>query len=122
MDIHEAIDEKKKQIDKLEREITALQVAAKILEGTQPDKSKSQPEMAASILEEAGKPMHVSQLSEQIKKKFGKRIKNNNLGVMLFRYAQRGTRFYKVEGRPNTYGLLVWRPVPEEIAKLKAAS
>ena len=64
--------------------------------------------MVYSILEEVGKPMHVGQIAERIKKNFGTSIKTPNLGVMLYRYAQREKRFYKVAGKPNTYGLLKW--------------
>jgi hypothetical protein len=70
--------------------------------------TKSQPDMVYSILEEVGKPMHVAQIVEQIKKKLGVTVNTVNLGVMLFRCAQRGTRFYKVKGKPNTYGLIKW--------------
>jgi hypothetical protein len=106
--IQEVILEKERQVAHLEKEIVALKLAAKILEDNalQTDKPMSQPEMAASILATVGKPMHVSQIADQMKKRFGIAIKTTNLGVMLFRYAKRESKFYKVEGKPNTYGLI----------------
>jgi hypothetical protein len=110
MEISEAIEERKRQIKKLESEIDALLLAAEILKGSaKTEKPKSQPDMAYAILEEVGKPMHVTQIADQIKRLFKLPVKSNNLGVMLFRYAKRGNRFYKVEGKPNTYGLLKWQ-------------
>ena len=109
-DIQDAIAEKRDQIKRLEKDIEALLRAKEILVGDEQStgKPKSQPDMAYSILEEIGKPMHVAQIAEKIAKKFGLTIKVMNLGVMLYRYAQRGTRFYKVKGKPNTYGLIKW--------------
>lgn len=122
MDIQEAIEERKKQIRSLQQEIAALETAASILK-KQPitDKPKSQPDMAGSVLESVGKPMHVSQIAAQIRSTFGRNVKTNNLGVLLFRYAKRGSRFYKVEGRPNTYGLVKWQPIAERLEHVKLA-
>lgn len=113
MDILEAIAAKEKLIEQLRKEISTLQSAAQILEGDPGEKAKSQPEMAAAILEQTGKPMHVTQILEQMKRKFRKSPKPNTLGVTLYRYAKRGSRFYKVKGKPNTYGLIKWQ-TPEE--------
>jgi len=123
MDIQEAIEERKKEIRRIQQEIAALELAEEILsKQTKTDKPKSQPDMAASILEEVGKPMHVTQISAQIKARFKQNVKSNNLGVMLFRYAKRGTRFYKVEGRPNTYGLIKWQQLGERLETIKTAT
>jgi hypothetical protein len=116
MNIQEAIHEREKQIRHLQQEIKSLQVAAEILKGkASAEKPETQPEMAYAVLEDIGKPMHVTQISEQIKKKFAVSIKANNLGVMLFRYAKRGKRFYKVQGRKNTYGLIKWQEISERL-------
>jgi hypothetical protein len=120
MNIREAINEKQQQIKKLEQEIGALQIALGILEKTQMPigfnmQPKSQPEMAALVLEEVGKPVHIRQIAAQIKKTFGVTIKPNNLGVMLFRYSKRGSRFYKAKGKPSTYGLIKWQDLSERI-------
>jgi hypothetical protein len=118
MNIQEAIDEREKQIRFLQQEIKSLQVAAEILKGKAPtEKPKTQPEMAYAVLDDVGKPMHVAQIVAQIKKKFAVNIKANNLGVMLFRYAKRGKRFYKVQGRKNTYGLIRWQEISERLEK-----
>ena len=120
MDIQEAIEDRQKQIKRLEQEISTLQVAAKLLTGsTKTERPQTQPDMASAILEEVGKPMHVTQITAQIKKKFGKPVKSNNLGVMLFRYAKRGNRFYKAKGKPNTYGLIKWQDLSERIEATK---
>jgi hypothetical protein len=124
-DIQEAIAQKRDQIKRLERDIEALQRAQEILLGNDQsaEKPKSQPDMVHSILEEVGKPMHVAQIAEQMKKKFGIAVKTTNLGVMLYRYAQRAKRFYKVKGKPNTYGLLKWESIEgTEVLKQMRAS
>ena len=120
MEISEAIEERRRQIKKLETEIEALVLAAEILKGgAKTEKPKSQPDMAYAVLEEVGKPMHVTQIADQIKKVYKASIKPNNLGVMLFRYAKRGNRFYKAEGKPNTYGLLKWQQISERVEATK---
>jgi len=108
--IREVINQKAEQIKRLERDIEALQRAEDIFSGDEKitEKRQSQPDMVYSILEEVGKPMHVAQIAERMKKTFQISVKTANLGVMLYRYAQRETRFYKVEGKPNTYGLIKW--------------
>jgi hypothetical protein len=120
MQITEAIEERLKQIRLLQQEINALEKAAEILKGTpKTDKPRSQPDMAAAILEGIGKPMHIAQIAAQIKREFGATIKANNLGVMLFRYSKRGSRFYKVQGKPSTYGLVKWQDISERIESAK---
>jgi len=91
------------------------------MRGKPREKPKSQPDMANAILDEIGKPMHVTQIAAQIKDRFGQNVKPNNLGVMLFRYAKRGSRFYKVESRPNTYGLIKWQQISERLDHVKMA-
>jgi HB1, ASXL, restriction endonuclease HTH domain len=119
MDIRDAIQQRIKQVKRLEEEIAALQRAEKLVEESSPASSKpgTQADMATSVLELAGKPMHVSDISTQIRRKFGIQIKTNNLGVMLFRYAKRGSKFYKAKGKPNTYGLVKWEEtsIPERL-------
>ena len=121
MEISDAIEERKRQIKKLENEIDALLLASEILkQNTKTDKPKSQPDMAYTVLEEVGKPMHVKQIADQIKKQFKIPIKTNNLAVMLFRYAKRGNKFYKSQGKPNTYGLLKWQKISERLESSKS--
>ena len=122
-EIQEAIAEKRRQIDELSNDIKALEKAAQIIERSarRVEKPESQSAMAAAILEEIGKPMHVASIGEQIKRKFQRAIKTNNLGVMLFRFARRGSLFYKVEGKPNTYGLLKWHSVTQRADEIREA-
>ncbi len=121
MDILEAIAEKEKQIEQLRREINTLHSAARILDMAErrTEKAKSQPAMAASILDEIGKPMHVSQIVDQIKKRFRISVKTNTLGVTLYRYAKRNSSFYKVKGKPNTYGLVKWQAPSERAESIR---
>jgi hypothetical protein len=121
MDIREAVEQRKKQIERLQREIQTLEAAEELMKGKPREKPQSQPDMAGAILEEIGKPMHVTQIAAQVKSKFGQIVKPNNLGVMLFRYAKRGSRFYKVEGKPNTYGLVKWQEIKDRIENNKAS-
>jgi len=122
-DIHQVIAQKQREIQRLEKEIAALQLADAILSGSHGDteKSKSQPEMVTHILEEVGKPMHVTQIADQMKSRFQVRVKTTNLGVLLYRYAQRNSRFYKVKGKPNTYGLAKWQAMGERAGEIKSA-
>ncbi len=117
-DIYNTLAEKQKELERLQREIDALRMAVRIL-GSEEDTlvaeaAQSQPQMIAAILEASGKPMHVKQLAEQIKRKFKRTVKKTNLGVLLYRYAQRGRRFYKVPGKPNTYGLIKWQALRDQ--------
>ena len=120
MDIQAAIDERKQLIKRVQDEINALEKAADILRGkAQNEKPKTQADMAAAVLDEIGKPMHVSQIADQIKKRFQQTISPNNLGVMLFRYARRQSRFYKAKDKPNTYGLIRWQTIEERMDREK---
>lgn len=114
-DIYKTLAEKQKQLELLQREIDALRLAAKILGDesvkTSPEGKPSQPQMAVAVLEANGKPMHVHSIVEQIHKKFGVKIKTNNLAVLLYRYAQRGKHFYKDVRKGNTYGLIRWQAI-----------
>ena len=111
-DIHKLLGEKRRELERLQREVDALAIAAGLLSDERPLDAKvraqSQPQLVIGILEAKGEPMHVKQIAGQMKK-FKKNIKKANLGVLLYRYAQRGKHFYKVAGKPNTYGLLKWR-------------
>lgn len=113
-DLYGLLAEKQKQLTELQREVDALLLAVKLLGNDKPiaGEAQSQPQMAVAVLEAHGKPMHVSEIASQISKRFKRSIKKANLSVVLFRYAKRGRHFYKVPGRPNTYGLLKWQIGP----------
>lgn len=114
-DIHKLLAEKRKQLEHLQREVDALAIAAGLLSDDRPlsddTRAQSQPQLVLGILEAAGKPLHLSQIATQLQKRLGRKVKKTNLGVLLYRYAQRGKHFYKVPSKPNTYGLLKWRSV-----------
>jgi hypothetical protein len=126
MDIEQVIKDKRRQIEKLEEEIYTLEKASKILgHASMGDKQLSQPAMVETILADVGKPLHLDRLIEQIKSRYKQVVKKNNLGVTLYRYAERGSKFYKVPGKPNTYALLAWQKPEEKIREaesLRAAS
>ncbi len=63
--------------------------------------------------------MHVSQIVEQIKKRYRVSVKTNTLGVTLYRYAKRNSSFYKVKGKPNTYGLVKWQAPTERAESIR---
>ena len=109
-DIFKVLSEKQKQLNILQREVDALRVATQLLsdDSASPagDSEMSQPQMVQAILEAHGKPMHVSEIAQQMKKQYKKTVKVENLAVLLYRYAQRGRRFFKEPNKKNTYGLL----------------
>jgi len=129
-EITAAIQEKLREIARLKKQIESLQEAEEILQGyaKKKEEPRSQPQMAAAILDEVGKPMHVSIIAEQMKKRYQQTVKVANLGVMLFRYSKRLKTFYKVKGKPNTYGLSKWETTnaladkDKGIEKYRAAS
>ena len=115
-DIRSVLNDKQQELVKLQREIEALRLSISLL-GSDDEESPidkdvdrpiSQPKLIASILDASGKPMHVREITYQLKKSFKVEAKKGNLAVMLFRYSRRGSTFYKVPDKPNTYGLLKW--------------
>ena len=122
-DIYSVLHEKQKQLVILQREVDALRLAMKLLgeeKLSDEDTKLSQPLMAVAILEAMGKPLHVKNIAEQMKKRFKISVKLNNLSVMLYRYATRGRHFFTSSDKPNTYGLLKWEA--EEPSKVVAMS
>ena len=67
----------------------------------------SQPSMAKAVLQEHHSEMHVKEISQAIKVKFGVEIKPSYLAPVLFR--QLGATFYKSKKQPNTFGLTAWK-------------
>src|SRR5947209_6942637 len=106
-DIYEVLTQKRREATQLQREIEALELAGRLLQGEKPTANQQEgsiPQKVAAILQAEGKPLHVSEIISRLKSKFKTTVKKNNLGVLLYRYAQRGSRFYKVQDKPNTYG------------------
>ena len=115
-EIEQALSEKLKQLEQVQREVDTLRSALQIVRDNSgrspaPILPHSQPQMAVAILEAAGHPLHAKDIASQMRQRFGASVNKVNLGVLLYRYQQRGKHFYKVPGKPNTYGLLKWRPV-----------
>jgi len=110
-DIYKLLAEKRKELEQLQRDVNALTLAANLLRGEEPvtGEAQSQPQMIVAILEAHGKAMHVSKIADEMRKRFKKSVKKSNLGVLLYRYAQRGKNFYKALNKPNTYGLIKWQ-------------
>ena len=111
-DIYEVLTQKRREATQLQREIEALELAGRLLQGDKPTANQqegSTPQKVTAILQAEGKPLHVSQIATELKNKFKTSVKKNNLSVLLYRYAQRGSRFYKVKDKPNTYGLIEWQ-------------
>ncbi len=120
-DIYKLLSEKRKALERLQRDVDVLSVAVGLLSGDEseidPRHPQSQPQIMVALLEANGKPLHVKEIAAGLEKKLKKKISKNNVSVILYRYAQRGKHFYKVVGQPNTYGLLKWRAIPNQQQK-----
>ena len=66
-------------------------------------KGRSQVDMAFDILIEAGTPLHVSELLERIKARFGRQVDRESLVSALTKRVLRADRFVRTE--KNTFGL-----------------
>lgn len=104
--------EKEMQLRQLEREVEALRIAMRLVGETAENSGSvnelSQPQMMRAVLLDHGKPMHINEIGNAIKKRFDKKIKNTYLAALVYRYIKRGKLFYKAE-KPNTFGLLEWQ-------------
>ena len=99
---------------KLSHEVEAMRVTLRLLADAQDltseqqNKEFSQPQMVRAILSEHTAPMHLSEIIKAVHMKFGKVLKPNVIAAVIFRYAKRGSMFYKADA-PNTWGLLEWK-------------
>ena len=113
--IFDTLRQKELQLRQLERDVEALRVAARLLADDTNDAEQastqalSQPQMMRQVLLEKNEPMHISKIVEGIKKKYNKKLRAAYLVAIIYRYKKRGKLFYKVEGKPNTFGLLEWQ-------------
>jgi hypothetical protein len=71
--------------------------------GTKNTKGRSQLDMAFDILEEVGRPLHISELLERIHARFGQRIDRESLVSALTKRVLRADRFVRTQ--KNTFGL-----------------
>lgn len=119
-ELREILERKREQFQKLDREIEVLEVAIELVEKesivTEKMDKLSVPQLVAAILEDAGQPLHTHQIRALLSSK-GREISKDSLSSALFQYAKRRKLFYKVEDKPNTYGLRRWqgRNVDQEI-------
>lgn len=112
--IEEVLQQKESELLRLQEDIEALRRAARIMARVQAgkpasgpaSKKVSQPVMAKVVLEAHHREMHVKDIAEGIKAKFGVEIKPSYLAPAIYR--QIGSMFYKSE-KPNTFGLLEWQ-------------
>jgi predicted nuclease with TOPRIM domain len=102
-------------VSTLGREIEAVKTTVKLL-GDAEDQSSdeqsvalSQPQMIRAVLAEHKKEMHLSEILGAVELKFHVKLKPNVTAAVIFRYAKRGSIFYKAPSKPNTWGLLSFR-------------
>lgn len=115
-DIWSLLRQKEEQLKLLARQVEALRVAAqlmaeeqKLVGGVSESETPTQPEMIRAVLAEKGEPMHVSKISEAVRKKYSKRLKPLYLTSIIYRLMKKGKLFYKVSDRPGTFGLIEWQ-------------
>ena len=112
--IYDVLREKERQLQSIQREVEALKLSARLLADkgeTIPISNNgniSQPEMIRAVLSEKQEPMHVTEISEAIKKKYKKRLKTLYLTTVIYRQIKAGKNFNRAVGKPNTFGLLEW--------------
>lgn len=102
-------------LQELGSEIMAVRTTVKLLadaqDQTNEDQSAplSQPQMIRTVLAEHKGEMHLSDILKAVEKKFHRNLKPNVTAAVIFRYAKRGSIFYKSKSKPNTWGLLAFR-------------
>ncbi len=115
-DILSLLRQKEEQLKLLYKQVEALRVAAQLMAEEQKlvgsaseSRTPTQPEMVRAVLAEKGEPMHISKISEAIRKKYGKKLKPLYLTSIIYRLMKKGKLFYKVPDRAATYGLIEWQ-------------
>jgi hypothetical protein len=113
------------EMSKLSKEIEAVKTTVKLLGDDVEDESSdeqmaamSQPQMIRAVLAERKTEMHLSDILATVERKFHRKLKPNVTAAVIFRYAKRGSIFYKSASKPNTWGLLAFRaeePKPESL-------
>lgn len=61
-------------------------------------------EMAEKVLEDAGKPLHMSEIIAAVEKEFGVQLDRDSLSSAIGKQIRKGKRFVRVA--PNTFGLI----------------
>jgi hypothetical protein len=109
------------KVNGLARELDAIRLTIKLLGDAQDQgaevsgKLLSQPQMVRVVLMERGAEMHLSDILKAVEKKFNKKLSPNVTAAVIYRYAKRGSLFYKAKA-PNTWGLLESRANPTPLA------
>jgi hypothetical protein len=122
--LHDTLREKERQLAELQKEVEALRTAAKILteESDRPGASlveaaaPSQPQMIKTVLLEKGRAMHVTKISDAIKKKYRVRLKPPYITSIIYRHIKKGGQVFRKEGG-NAFGLLEWPPATHQDLK-----
>jgi len=108
-----AFKQQERVLESIKRELDALRLAATLLADDQDQPSTgaapSQHQMVRAVLLEKNQPMHVNEIVDSVKKKYRKNLKSNHIVALIYRYKKLGKMFYKVEGKPSTFGLLEWQ-------------
>ena len=123
-ELREILTNKEAQLSKLQHDIEILRTAIGLVEReqkvTQKIEERSVPQLAAAILEEAGKPLHTHEIRMGILFS-GRQISKESLSSALFQYSKRKKTFYKVSDKPNTYGLRRWHEsdIDQEIMNIQ---
>jgi hypothetical protein len=94
-----------------QHEIETHQAAVQVLWNRVPalNGAKSPPEMISSILKAHGTPLQVNEIRNGLRHRYNKEVSRERIESHLYRHAKKVMLFYKVYGRPNTYGLLEWQ-------------
>jgi hypothetical protein len=111
-------------VSKLGRDLDALRTTVKLLADAQDQgvedqgKSLSQPQMVRAVLGDKGTEMHLSEILKAVQTKFRKKLSPSVTAAVMFRYAKRGSTFYKSPASPNTWGLLEFRGNANQVAMI----
>jgi hypothetical protein len=122
-DLHDTLRAKELQLKQLEGEVETLRHALQILanEEARPRARKAsgkgrqelapgtvvtQPLMIRSVLLEKREPLHVDKIAEEIKRKYGVKLRPVYLASVIYRTIKKGQLFRK-EGK-NMFGLMEW--------------
>lgn len=108
--IQELIEQKKRERERIDEVIARLEGALAAEQGSNPKgPRKTILQLAEIVLQEAKKPLKPRDIAERIQQKFGRFVRPNSLGTMLYRCAtQRKKTFRKESEQENTYSLLEW--------------
>lgn len=122
--VYEILKAKKLELQALQQEVAALEIAApllceeqdKLISGMD-EKPLSQAQMIRAVLLASGGPMDSSQISAAVSHKYRVTLKPPYVASTIYRYIRKHKYFAKAEG-PNTFALLEWTAT-NQIAPLR---